>query len=145
MSNTSKVCANRTNLLKSPSDTTLYSPGLRKANIEQNVEGGDNLIIEKISTFVDNIRLNDRSGRSGKDYPSAAAGSSAAASSGGGEDHHRSDRSEQRRRDTFTGKNSTTDRNFENRSNSTFRGNIAEEDEELRTERTTDQLLLQAE
>ena len=38
-------------LVKSPSDMTLYSPGLRKANIE------DINLIEKISNFVESIRL----------------------------------------------------------------------------------------
>ena len=39
------------NLHKSPSDTTLYSPGLRKAS--QN----DIALIEKISNFVESIHL----------------------------------------------------------------------------------------
>ena len=49
---------------KLPSDTTLYSPGLRKATSDQE----DNLI-EKISNFVENIRLenNRRSVSSGGD------------------------------------------------------------------------------
>ena len=39
---------------KSPSDMTIYSPGLRKASSQND----DTLIIEKISDFVENIRLN---------------------------------------------------------------------------------------
>ena len=40
-------------LIKSPSDTTIYSPGLRKIH-QDNV-----LLIEKISQFVESIRLED--------------------------------------------------------------------------------------
>ena len=38
---------------KSPSDTTIYSPGLKKANVDDN-------ILDKISNFVENIRLDNR-------------------------------------------------------------------------------------
>ena len=51
---------NRTHqIIKSPSDTTLYSPGLRKAN---NYANGETNAIEKISTFVDNMRITQHSG-----------------------------------------------------------------------------------
>ena len=47
---------------KSPSDTTLYSPGLHKANHEFDLNA-----VEKISNFVENIRLdNNRKDRSGQ-------------------------------------------------------------------------------
>ena len=42
-------------IVKSPSDTTIYSPGLRKAGQR---DGGD-YAIEKISNFVENIRLDN--------------------------------------------------------------------------------------
>ena len=42
------------NMVKSPSDTTIYSPGLRKASRE------DVALIEKISNFVESIRIDDR-------------------------------------------------------------------------------------
>ena len=42
---------------KSPSDTTLYSPGLRMANVNSNDEIS---IIDKISNFVENIRIDSR-------------------------------------------------------------------------------------
>ena len=41
-------------LAKSPSDTTIYTPGLRKASIE------DVSLIEKISNFVESIRIDER-------------------------------------------------------------------------------------
>ena len=47
---------------KSPSDTTIYSPGLRRASNE------DISLIEKISNFVESIRIDERRSRStGKD------------------------------------------------------------------------------
>ena len=43
-------------MFKSPSDTNIYSPGLRKTNDESN-------IIDKISNFVESIRLDSRGSR----------------------------------------------------------------------------------
>ena len=40
-----------TDQVKSPSDTTLYTPALRKQVIQ-----GSNLIVDKISQFVENVR-----------------------------------------------------------------------------------------
>ena len=53
-----KGMVNQPFLVKSPSDTTLYSPGLRKVNNE------DVTLIEKISNFVESIWLEDRLDRS---------------------------------------------------------------------------------
>ena len=44
-------------MIKSPSDTTIYSPGLRHASNE------DISLIEKISNFVGSIRIDDRKAR----------------------------------------------------------------------------------
>ena len=52
----------RQNAFKSPSDTTIYSPGLRKIS-KLNEEAS---IIEKISNFVENIRLDSGRGKSTK-------------------------------------------------------------------------------
>ena len=41
-------------LVKSPSDTTIYTPGLRKISDQRNAE---NSIIDRISDFVENIRI----------------------------------------------------------------------------------------
>ena len=57
----SNTNANHTHkMLKSPSDTTLYSPGLMRAGC---TDINNHTVIEKISNFVDNIRLD--SGRDG--------------------------------------------------------------------------------
>ena len=45
----------RTNIVKSPSDTTLYTPALRKVT-------QDNAIIDKISTFVESTRMDSSGG-----------------------------------------------------------------------------------
>ena len=81
---------NRPNLIKSPSDTTLYSPGLRKAltnvvtrmeaskSIDEEIELSnsesrkttnlsDKTLMEKISNFVDNLRLDAERGSSRRD------------------------------------------------------------------------------
>ena len=50
---------NPVRLIKSPSDMTIYTPALRKADNE------DVKLIEKISNFVESIRLDDRRHRSG--------------------------------------------------------------------------------
>ena len=52
------VNANVHSMVKSPSDTTIYSPGLRKVNRQ------DVSLIEKISNFVESIRLEDRNSNS---------------------------------------------------------------------------------
>ena len=61
----------RVQLFKSPSDTTIYSPGLCKISaIDQNDQTGlndDMTMIDKISNFVENIRIGARtSDRRGK-------------------------------------------------------------------------------
>ena len=51
------------NLIKSPSDTTLYTPGLQKGNANSLINGVSD--IEKISNFVESIRI-DNSTNSGR-------------------------------------------------------------------------------
>ena len=108
-------------LIKSPSDTTLYSPGLRRANVDTHVNlaaiANDNEsdLIEKISNFVEHIRIGNRQ--------SYARGSSQATGSGD------------------NNKNTPLDkRRVEHR---------ADRDKDIsspdRTQQATDQLLLQAE
>ena len=50
------------NIIKSPSDTTLYTPALKRGDMTQ-LENGINAI-EKISNFVESIRIDGNSGRS---------------------------------------------------------------------------------
>ena len=58
---------NNRSQIKSPSDTTLYSPGLRRIN-ETNI---DDCMVNKISNFVENIRIRGGSSRAS---PAEASG-----------------------------------------------------------------------
>ena len=55
----------RSNLIKSPSDTTLYTPALKKLNPGM----GDNDLIERISNFVEGIRMETTTDRKGSTRP----------------------------------------------------------------------------
>ena len=66
--NNSVVHPNR--LFKSPSDTTLYSPGFRKANSDEVV------LIEKISAFVESIRLDSNRAEKERNQQFGSASSS---------------------------------------------------------------------
>ena len=136
-------------LIKSPSDTTLYSPGLRRANIAAHVENNgnncDDIAIQNISNFVDNMRIENRNDRNGRD------GSDRAHSS------HQSGYDKQRDvagtsvvfNPRFDDSNKRiaqhqqdTRRVEQRQNNSSQEGNLSSPE---RSERTTDQLLLQAE
>ena len=119
-------------VIKSPSDTTIYSPGLRKLSCS-NQSDYDNNVIEKISNFVDSIRIDSGHGKSieqnrNKIFRTATNFNNA------------SPGSKQRNAD---------DDNYEHRhgddNQSRSRSEVDREVDAQNSERSTDQLLLQAE
>ena len=119
------------NLIKSPSDTTLYTPGLRKAN---EIIHTDQNVIEKISHFVDSVRIS--SGGASRDTTSKDRRSDKN-STNHDEPEHVSKKHRNFGHDVEIGECSTarTDRSDETDMDT----------DDRRTQHTTDQLLLQAE
>ena len=121
---------NHQRTFKSPSDTTIYSPGLRKANNDKIA------LIEKISNFVENICLDGSRSRSNRQ-------SSPAAATGSG-DTRRVEQADRHRNVVTPTAAGSTGSPLKNKSGGHFSSPLGDRDD-CHPDAVTDQLLVQAE